>query len=215
MNKAFNPYALQGIVANSISNNTGEKMNHNEIFAELQDKYYVTNSKKVLEEMYVLLLEFYRNYITDYARKRGLKFSKEKIDDLKVEMAERTISHYLKNPHFRIEKLSSYGFFDFIKIITQNKTEDRNFSLEQLVENYNDNEPILPHISLNVSLNEEDLIDMKIDAEMSLKPIEFKTFCYLVENPNITEKDLEELIGKNYKLILENVKLWIKEYLEC
>lgn len=186
-------------------------MNHNEIFADLQNKYYKTNDKKVLEKMYLLLLEFYRNYITDYARKRGLKFSKEKIDDLKVEMSERTISHYLKNPNFRIEKLSSYGYFDFIKIITQTKAEDRNFSLEQLVENYDDNDPILPNAFVNV----EDIIDMKIDAEMSLKPIEFKTFCYLVESPNITEKDLEELIGKNYKLILENVKLWIKEYLEC
>ena len=56
---------------------------------------------------------------------------------------------------------------------------------------------------------------MKIDAERTLEPLEFKTFCYLVESPNTTEKDLEELIGKNYKLILENVKLWIKEYLEC
>lgn len=186
-------------------------MNHNEIFDKLQDKYYKTNDKKVLEEMYLLLLEFYRNYITDYARKRGLKFSKEKVDDLKVEMAERTISHYLKNPNFRIEQLSSYGYFDFIKIITQNKTEDRNFSLEQLVENYDDNEPVLP----NAFINEEDIIDMKIDAEMSLEPMEFKTFCYLVSNPNMTEKDLEELIGKNYKLILENVKLWIKEYLKC
>ena len=186
-------------------------MNHNEIFNELQNKYYKTNNKKVLEEMYLLLLEFYRNYITDYARKRGLKFSKEKIDDLKVEMAERTISHYLKNPNFRIEKLSSYGYFDFIKIITQTKTEDRSFSLEQLVENYDDNEPILPNAFINV----EDIIDMKIDAEMSLKPLEFKTFCYLIENPNITEKDLEELIGNNYKPILENVKLWLKEYMEC
>lgn len=191
-------------------------MNHNEIFAELQNKYYKTNNKKVLEEMYLLLLEFYRNYITDYARKRGLKFAKETIDDLRTEMAERTISHYLKKPDFRIEKLSSYGYFDFIKIITQNKTEDRNFSLEQLIENYDDNEPVLPNVSPNVSLiNGEDIIDMKIDAEMSLEPIEFKTFCYLVESPNITEKDLEELIGKNYKLILDNVKLWIKEYLEC
>ena len=189
--------------------NTGIEMNHNKIFDDLQNKYYKTNDNSVLEEMYLLLLEFYRNYITDYARKRGLKFTKEKIDDLRTEMAERTISHYLKNPNFRIEKLSSYGYFDFIKIITQNKTEDKNFSLEQLVENYDDNEPILPNASLNV----EDLIDMKIDAEMSLKPIEFKTFCYLIENPNITEKDLEELIGKNYKIILENVKLWIKEYL--
>lgn len=186
-------------------------MNHNELFAELQNKYYQTNDKKVLEEMYLLLLEFYKNYITDYARKRGLKFTKEKVDDLKVEMAERTISHYLRNPNFRIEKLSSYGYFDFIKIITQNKTEDRNFSLEQLVENYDENEPILP----NTFVNEENIIDMKIDAEMSLSPIEFKTFCYLVSNPNITEKDLEEIIGKNYKLILENVKSWIKEYLEC
>ena len=186
-------------------------MNHNELFADLQEKYYKTNNKKVLEEMYVLLLEFYRNYITDYARKRGLKFTKEKIDDLKVEMAERTISHYLKNPHFRIEKLSSYGYFDFIKIITNNKVEDRNFSLEQLVENYDDNEPVLPNALQNV----EDVIDMKIDAEISMKPMEFKTFCYLVENPNITEKDLEDFIGKNYKLILENVKLWIKEYLKC
>ena len=186
-------------------------MNHNELFADLQNKYYKTNDKKVLEEMYLLLLEFYRNYITDYARKRGLKFAKETIDDLRTEMAERTISHYLKNPNFRIEKLSSYGYFDFIKIITQNKTEDKNFSLEQLVENYDDNEPILPNAFVNV----EDIIDMKIDAEMSLKPIEFKTFCYLVENPNITEKDLEDLIGKNYKIILENVKNWIKEYLEC
>ena len=191
-------------------------MNHNELFADLQEKYYKTNNKKVLEEMYLLLLEFYRNYITDYARKRGLKFTKETIDDLRTEMAERTISHYLKKPDFRIEKLSSYGYFDFIKIITQNKTEDRNFSLEQLIENYDDNEPVLPtNVSPNVFVNGEDIIDMKIDAEMSLEPMEFKTFCYLVENPNITEKDLEELIGKNYKLILENVKLWIKEYLEC
>ena len=191
-------------------------MNHNELFADLQEKYYKTNNKKVLEEMYLLLLEFYKNYITDYARKRGLKFTKETIDDLRTEMAERTISHYLKKPDFRIEKLSSYGYFDFIKIITQNKTEDRNFSLEQLVENYDDNEPVLPtNVSPNIFVNGEDIIDMKIDAEMSLEPMEFKTFCYLVENPNITEKDLEELIGKNYKLILENVKLWIKEYLEC
>lgn len=186
-------------------------MNHNELFAELQDKYYKTNNKKVLEEMYLLLLEFYKNYITDYARKRGLKFTKEKVDDLKVEMAERTISHYLKKEDFRIEKLSSYGYFDFIKIITQDKTEDRNFSLEQLIENYDDNEPVLP----TNFVNEDEIIDIKIDAEMSLKPLEFKTFCYLVESPNITEKDLEELIGNNYKLILENVKLWIKEYLEC
>ena len=186
-------------------------MNHNELFAKLQDKYYKTNDKKVLEEMYLLLLEFYRNYITDYARKRCLKFTKEKIDDLKVEMAERTISHYLRNPNFRIEKLSSYGYFDFIKIITQTKAEDKNFSLEQLVENYDDNEPILPNAFVNV----EDVIDMKIDAEMSLKPMEYKTLCYLVENPSITEKDLEELIGKNYKIALDNVKLWIKEYLEC
>ena len=191
-------------------------MNHNELFADLQEKYYKTNNKKVLEEMYLLLLEFYRNYITDYARKRGLKFTKETIDDLRTEMAERTISHYLKKPDFRIEKLSSYGYFDFIKIITQNKTEDKNFSLEQLIENYDDNEPVLPtNVSPNVFINGEDIIDMKIDAERSLEPMEFKTFCYLVENPNITEKDLEELIGKNYKLILENVKLWIKEYLEC
>ena len=186
-------------------------MKHNELFANLQDKYYKTNNKKVLEEMYLLLLEFYRNYITDYARKRGLKFTKEKIDDLKVEMAERTISHYLKNPNFRIEKLSAYGYFDFIKIITNNKTEDKNFSLEKLVENYDNNEPILPNASLNV----EDIIDMKIDAEMSMKPIEFKTFCYLIENPNITEKDLEDLIGKDYEKILENVKLWLRRYFEC
>ena len=187
-------------------------MSHNEMFADLQDKYYRTNNKKVLEEMYILLLEFYRNYITDYARKRGLKFTKETIDDLRTEMAERTISHYLKKPDFRIEKLSSYGYFDFIKIITQNKTEDKNFSLEQLIENYDDNEPALPNVSY---INGEDIVDMKIDAERTLEPLEFKTFCYLVESPNITEKDLEELIGKNYKLILENVKLWIKEYLEC
>ena len=191
--------------------NTGIEMNHNELFADLQEKYYKTKNNSVLEEMYLLLLEFYRNYITDYAKKRGLKFTKEKIDDLRTEMAERTISHYLKNPNFRIEKLSSYGYFDFIKIITQNKTEDKNFSLEQLVENYNDNEPVLPNASLNV----EDLIDMKIDAEMSLKPMEFKTFCYLIENPSITEKDLEEFIGEKYKLILDNVKNWIKEYMVC
>ena len=191
--------------------NTGTEMNHNKLFDDLQDKYYKTNDKKILEEMYLLLLEFYRNYITDYARKRGLKFTKETIDDLRTEMAERTISHYLKNPNFRIEKLSAYGYFDFIKIITQNKTEDKNFSLEQLVENYDDNEPVLSNPFVNV----EDIVDMKIDAEMSMKPMEFKTFCYLVENPSITEKDLEELIGKNYKLILENVKLWLKEYIEC
>lgn len=186
-------------------------MSHNELFAKLQEKYYKNSDKKILEEMYLLLLEFYRNYIIDYAKKRGLKFTKETIDDLKAEMAERTVSHYLKNPNFRIEKLSSYGYFDFIKIITQNKTEDRNFSLEKLVEGYDDNEPVLSNAFVNV----EDIIDLKIDAEMSMKPLEFKTFCYLIENSNITEKDLEELIGKNYKKILENVKSWLKRYLEC
>ena len=191
--------------------NAGDKMNHNELFAKLQEKYYKTNDKKILEEMYVLLLEFYRNYITDYTRKRGLKFTKEKIDDLKVEMAERTLSHYLKNPNFRIEKLSSYGYFDFIKIITQDRSEDRNFSLEQLAENYDNNEPVLP----NAFVNEEDIINLKIDAEMSLKPIEFKAFCCLIESPNITEKNLEDLIGENYKIILENVKSWLRRYLEC
>ena len=185
-------------------------MNHNEMFAKLQEEYYKTNNKKILEKMYLLLLEFYKNYITDYARKRGLKFTKETVDDLRTEMAERTISHYLKNPDFRIENLSAYGYFDFIKIITQNKTEDKNFSLEQLVEGYDNNEPVLQNVSPNV----ENIIDLKIDAEMSMKPIEFKAFCYLVENPNITEKDLEELIGKNYKIILENVKNWIKEYMQ-
>ena len=55
---------------------------------------------------------------------------------------------------------------------------------------------------------------MKIDAEMSLKPIEFKTFCYLIENPNATDKDLEDIIGKDYKLILDNVKSWLKEYMQ-
>ena len=186
-------------------------MNHNEMFAKLQNKYYKTNDKKVLEEMYLLLLEFYKNYINDYARKRNLKFTKEKIDDLRSEMAERTISHYLKNPNFRIEKLSSYGYFDFIKIITQNKTEDRNFSLEQLVEDYDNNEPALSNAFVNI----EDIINLKIDAEMSMKPLEFKTLCYLSENPSITKKDLEDVIGKNYKKILENVKLWLKRYLEC
>ena len=121
------------------------------------------------------------------------------------------MSVYLKNSNFRIEKLSSYGYFDFIKIISQNKTEDRNLSMEQLVEDYDDNEPALP----NVSLNEDDIIDLKIDAERSLKPLEFKTFCCLIENPNITEKDLEEVIGKDYKRSLENVKLWLKEYMQC
>ena len=39
--------------------NTETKMNHNEMFASLQNKYYKTNDKKkVLEEMYLLLLEF-------------------------------------------------------------------------------------------------------------------------------------------------------------
>ena len=54
-------------------------MNHNELFADLQNKYYKTNNKKVLEEMYLLLLEFYRNYITDYARKScKIKVRKQK-----------------------------------------------------------------------------------------------------------------------------------------
>ena len=45
--------------------NAGDEMNHNELFADLQEKYYKTNDKKILEEMYILLLKFYRNYITE------------------------------------------------------------------------------------------------------------------------------------------------------
>ena len=44
--------------------NTETEMNHNKLFDDLQNKYYKTKNNSVLEEMYLLLLEFYRNYIT-------------------------------------------------------------------------------------------------------------------------------------------------------
>lgn len=126
------------------------KQNHNELFAELQTLYLATTDetsrKKILGDMYVLLIDYYRNLIANYALKRCLRFHDSAVEEKSLDMASRTIEHYLRRPDFQIGKLSSYAHFDFIKIMSAGKEWDRTESFEQIIENYDDNEPIMMRV---------------------------------------------------------------------
>lgn len=121
-----------------------EKRDHNAEYAVAQDLYLNATSKwekeKYLSQMYAIAKSFYRNYLCHYAKLRCLTFTPDQVNQIKHDCAVRTITHYLDNPDFKIQKLSSYGHFDFLKIITEPIKWDQLESLDKLKEDYDGND---------------------------------------------------------------------------
>ena len=110
-----------------------EHIDHNGKFADMQNLYIKTRHKKYLSEMYLILLDYYDNLLRNYVKKNRCVIVdyKLKLED----MATRTIEHYLANYEFKIEKLSSYAYFDFIKILAKDEKFEKTVSIEMLDEN--------------------------------------------------------------------------------
>lgn len=109
---------------------------HNEIFAELQEKYLATRESSILGKMYVVCREMQTHYISSYCKKHGLRFSYDDFED-KVEYATMfVIEKYLTNPKFKVDKLSAYAYFGATKALFEHKDEEMmTESLDAYIEN--------------------------------------------------------------------------------
>jgi hypothetical protein len=72
--------------------------------------------------MYRLCVEIATNYITKYARKRGLRLD---IPELSHDSAIYAIEQYLKKPEFRIKSISAYMYLGCIKNLFRDKERDQ------------------------------------------------------------------------------------------
>jgi hypothetical protein len=80
--------------------------------------------------MYRLCVEIATNYITKYARKRGLRLD---IPELSHDSAIYAIEQYLKKPEFRINRISAYMYLGCIKNLFRDKDRDqREVSYEEM-----------------------------------------------------------------------------------
>lgn len=107
-------------------------MTHNEQFEILQNEYIKDHNSKTLEKMYLLIYELESNYIKDYCRKKHLIINDldEKAEDATTWIIER----YLKDPTFRIDKISAYAYFGFKKSMFKNYREEmKTMSYDSLI----------------------------------------------------------------------------------
>jgi GH35 family endo-1,4-beta-xylanase len=99
--------------------------NHNEQFAELQEKYFEAREagkKRAdywLNQMYELIKNIARNYIRAYCQKKGLVLGNR--EEKAHEASMYCIIQYLKKPGFKIDKISSYAHFGVIKNLFKDK----------------------------------------------------------------------------------------------
>ena len=108
---------------------------HNEKFAALQDEYYANGrDKETLGKMYEVICEYLRNRIRKYCRDRNLRLD---VEDKTEIGAVWIIERYLRNPNFKIERISAYGHFGLLKALYSNIEEEKaEVSLDALVDAY-------------------------------------------------------------------------------
>jgi hypothetical protein len=102
---------------------------HNDIYNELQNQYLETRDNKILGDMYLIASEVARNYIQKYKRGKNLNLD---VDGLSHDSATYCIEKYLDRENFKIENISSYVYFGFLKAMFKDKNYDKEFSLEAL-----------------------------------------------------------------------------------
>ena len=102
-----------------------ENETHNARFAELQTEYLKTRSKKTLGEMYSVCSECLKNYLRSYERKHNFTFSDDDFKDRLQDACLFVITKYLTKPDFKIEKLSAYAYYGFLKACFNQKLLDK------------------------------------------------------------------------------------------
>lgn len=123
----------------------------------LQDKWIKTRDKTVLGDMYFLLLDFYKNLITAYAKRKGIYFYTEELMERVTDCAGFTISHYLKRADFYIENLTAYAWFDMKHELLKSKDEEVNTtSYEQIIEEHDNEESIASILFKEIDINNEE-----------------------------------------------------------
>lgn len=96
---------------------------HNEIFNKLQEDYLKTRNPETLSKMYLVILELQTNYIKNYCKKKSIYLDiEEKAEDASTWVIER----YLKNPDFKIDKISAYAYFGFLKSMFKDSEQEKN-----------------------------------------------------------------------------------------
>lgn len=186
--------------------NQTERYYNNERYAAIETLYLATKEDKYLEQMYDFLAHYYTFKLKKYVRQKGLYFTEERMNELSHDMATRSICHYKEHPRikgeFRMCKLSAYAQFDFMKILYEQPNETS-------IEEHN--------INIPVTTNEEERIDMLLDAQRNLPALEYKIAKTIVYNQNINVDDLAnlyELPKKSIMKSLERIKEWKDAYNE-
>lgn len=97
------------------------KKNHNDIFSQIQDTYLKTRSNSDLTKVYLVLVDYYKNLVLNYTHKKYLVWDDDTIMEKANDMATRIIERYLTKDSFKIDKLTAYAHFDFLKIMYGDK----------------------------------------------------------------------------------------------
>lgn len=108
---------------------------HNEVFADLQNQYFKNGrDHEILAKMYEVFCEYLKNRINKYCRDKNIRLDvEEKVDIGATWLLER----YLRNPDFRIERLSAYAHFGLLKALYSNIEEEKaEVSLDSILDAY-------------------------------------------------------------------------------
>lgn len=89
----------------------------NDLFAELQEEYLKDRNPQKLTEMYFLIKRYMRRTFAKYCRKHNLVYNPVETEELLEDMTLQTIEQYLKHPEFKIERMSAYAHFGFVKVM--------------------------------------------------------------------------------------------------
>ena len=112
-----------------------EVKTHNAKFAALQEQYLSNGrDKETLGKMYEVICEYLRNRLRKYCRDRRISLDIEEKTDIG---AIWLIDRYLRDPSFKMERLSAYGHFGLLKALYSNiEEEQREISLDAIIDAY-------------------------------------------------------------------------------
>ena len=188
---------------------------NNDNYSALEERYLETKDKKVLEEMYNFLLNYYKFKLGAYIKEHPtVYFEKETSEELIHRMACRSVMHYIYHPRikgeFKMGTLSAYACYDFKKILFDEKEiiqSQNETSFDEIIESYDNNEPLLG----DFDTSEFSKIDLLIDAERNLSKRDYKIFSFILNSQKSTIDDLVEEFELNKKQInihLNNIRRW-------
>lgn len=116
-------------------NNIEEVKTHNAKFADLQEQYFSNGrDSEILGKMYEVICEYLKNRLRKYCRDKNISLDIEEKTDIG---ALWLIERYLRDPDFKIDRLSAYGHFGLLKALYSNiEEEQKETSLDAIIDAY-------------------------------------------------------------------------------